>query len=50
MTGQTLYVVHRLDMETSGTIIFGKTLAAAQVLGRQFREREIHKVYIAKLI
>ena len=40
-------VVHRLDMDTSGVVVFGKTRAAAQGLTRQFAERSTTKTYLA---
>jgi len=47
--GHKIYVVHRLDMETSGLLIFAKNVDACAELSRQFREREINKLYIAKV-
>ena len=47
--GHKIYVVHRLDMETSGLLLFAKTIDACSELSRQFREREVHKIYIAKV-
>ncbi|HEX8932167.1 MAG TPA: RluA family pseudouridine synthase, partial [Patescibacteria group bacterium] len=40
-------VVHRLDKETSGVLILAKNPEAFVELQRQFREREVKKVYIA---
>ncbi len=40
-------IVHRLDKDTSGLIAAAKTEACMQSLARQFKEREIHKVYLA---
>jgi 23S rRNA pseudouridine1911/1915/1917 synthase len=40
-------VVHRLDKETSGLIIVAKNEAAHQHLQRQFKRREVKKVYLA---
>ncbi len=42
-------VVHRLDKETSGVIIFAKTEHSHQVLSRQFALRCVRKRYIAVL-
>lgn len=39
--GHKIYTVHRLDMETSGVIIFAKTESSSAELARQFREREV---------
>lgn len=40
-------VVHRLDKDTSGLIVFAKDDTAYSNLSRQFREREIQKYYLA---
>lgn len=40
-------VVHRLDKETSGILILAKTPEAFVELQRQFRDREVKKVYQA---
>ncbi len=40
-------VVHRLDKDTSGIIVFAKNDAAHQQLQAQFKEREVKKVYHA---
>jgi len=40
-------IVHRLDKETSGLVLAAKTEAAHRSLARQFKEREITKVYLA---
>ena len=39
--------VHRLDRDTSGVVIFGKTPAATSALARAFREGTAHKEYLA---
>lgn len=39
--------VHRLDMATSGVLVFARTLAAQQHLARQFEQRLVHKRYTA---
>jgi RNA pseudouridylate synthase len=39
--GHKIFVVHRLDMETSGVIIYAKTEESSAELCRQFREREV---------
>lgn len=44
-----LHTVHRLDMDTSGIILFAKTAEAAADLQRQFEEHCIRKTYIARL-
>ena len=43
---QDLAIIHRLDKETSGILVFGKTPLANQSLTRQFTERTIHKKYL----
>lgn len=40
-------VVHRLDLDTSGLMVFALTKHAARDLSRQFREREVDKTYSA---
>ncbi len=40
-------VVHRLDMDTSGLILFACSPEAQRGFGRQFENREIAKTYIA---
>ena len=42
---QELFVVHRLDKETSGLIVFAKSKAAAAELAQQFESREVKKTY-----
>lgn len=39
--------VHRLDRDTSGVVIFGKTSASTSALARAFREGTAHKEYLA---
>ena len=40
-------IVHRLDMDTSGIMIFARTPAALKHIGRQFEKRAVNKVYRA---
>lgn len=40
-------VVHRLDRDTSGVIVFAKTEASQYALKEQWRQRETRKVYLA---
>jgi 23S rRNA pseudouridine1911/1915/1917 synthase len=40
-------VVHRLDKETSGVMVFAKTDKAYRWLVREFKSREVHKTYLA---
>jgi tRNA pseudouridine32 synthase/23S rRNA pseudouridine746 synthase len=42
-----LYTVHRLDIITSGLLVFAKSKEVAGELSRQFRQRLIEKYYIA---
>lgn len=42
-----LMVVHRLDLATSGLIVFAKNLEANRALSRQFQQRSVKKRYIA---
>ena len=44
-----LYVVHRLDMSTSGLLVAAKSLDVYKQLQRQFAEREVKKQYTAIL-
>ena len=46
--GHKIYTVHRLDMETSGVIIFAKTEKSSAELARQFRDREV--LQLAKFV
>src|ERR1700744_1183046 len=41
-----LAIIHRLDKETSGILIFGKTPLANKSLTEQFTERRVHKKYL----
>jgi len=41
------FIVHRLDRETSGLLVFAKTEAAKQHLQAQFEARTVERVYIA---
>ena len=45
-----LMVVHRLDMATSGVLVYAKTKEAHYELQRQFAEREAKKRYIADVV
>ncbi len=42
----TLAILHRLDKETSGVMVFGKTPAANRSLTEQFTERRVQKKYL----
>jgi 23S rRNA (cytosine1962-C5)-methyltransferase len=41
----SLAIIHRLDKETSGVMVFGKTPLANRALTAQFAARSVHKVY-----
>jgi 23S rRNA (cytosine1962-C5)-methyltransferase len=43
---RNLSILHRLDKETSGLIVFGKTSAANRALARQFEEGRVRKTYL----
>ena len=45
--GQTCYVVHRLDMETSGLLLFAKNPFILPVLNRLLEKKEITREYWA---
>lgn len=45
--GGVVGLVHRLDRETSGVTVFGKTRKATAELAAAFRERKAHKEYLA---
>lgn len=42
-------VVHRLDCDTSGVIIFARTKQAQGFLGQEFEQRRAQKTYVARL-
>ena len=41
-----LAIIHRLDKETSGVMVFGKTALANRSLTEQFTRRSVHKKYL----
>lgn len=45
--GQTVYPCHRLDEETSGLIIFAKSVEIQQQVMKQFKDKTVFKMYIA---
>jgi 23S rRNA pseudouridine1911/1915/1917 synthase len=45
-TQQALFVVHRIDKETSGLLMYGKSKQAERVLGAQFRAHEVKRLYL----
>jgi 23S rRNA (cytosine1962-C5)-methyltransferase len=44
--GQPLAIHHRLDKETSGVLVFGKTALANRSLTEQFESKAVRKTYI----
>jgi 23S rRNA pseudouridine1911/1915/1917 synthase len=44
-----VFVVHRLDRETSGLLVFARTAAAKAALQAQFRARTPERVYVARV-
>ena len=42
-------LVHRLDRDTSGVMVFALTPAAQRHLGLQFEKRQVKKAYLARL-
>ena len=48
-SGSPVHAVHRLDMDTSGLLLFAKTAEAAVNLRRQFEEQAVRKTYRAVL-
>jgi RluA family pseudouridine synthase len=42
-----VYVVHRIDTQTSGVVVFARTRDAAARLSALFASREIRKIYLA---
>ena len=44
------YFIHRLDRNTAGLIVFGKTRSAEEELLNAFRTRQVKKVYLARVV
>jgi 23S rRNA pseudouridine1911/1915/1917 synthase len=44
-----IFVVHRLDRETSGLLVFARTPAVKQALQAQFQARTVERVYVARV-
>jgi 23S rRNA pseudouridine1911/1915/1917 synthase len=44
---ERVHVVHRLDRETSGVLVFAKTFAAREALKEQFAAHSVDRVYVA---
>lgn len=45
----TALLVHRLDRDTSGVMVFGLTPHAQRHLSKQFEERKVKKSYVARV-
>lgn len=46
----TLYLVHRLDKDTSGILLFARTIQTQHALEELFRQRLINKSYLAIVV
>ncbi|MEM1300322.1 MAG: pseudouridine synthase [Pseudomonadota bacterium] len=42
-------LIHRLDLETSGVMVFARSHAAQKHVNRQFERRDVQKAYIARV-
>jgi 23S rRNA pseudouridine1911/1915/1917 synthase len=47
MTTSRLFIVHRLDRETSGLVVFAKSAAVKRALQAQFAARTVERGYVA---
>ena len=45
--GGRIHVVHRLDRETSGVMVFAKNFKAREVLKEKFAQHDIDRIYVA---
>ncbi|MCL4822360.1 MAG: RluA family pseudouridine synthase [Vicinamibacteria bacterium] len=45
--GERLYVVHRIDRETSGVVVFARHAEAHRALSMAFERRQVEKEYVA---
>jgi 23S rRNA pseudouridine1911/1915/1917 synthase len=45
-TAQPLFVVHRIDKETSGLLVYAKSKAAERELAAQFRAHTVERLYV----
>ncbi len=45
--GETLFIVHRIDKDTSGVILFARNADAHRYLNMEFETRRVRKVYLA---
>ncbi len=44
---ESIFVVHRIDLQTSGLLVFARNEAANRVLAERFRVHDIERVYLA---
>jgi tRNA pseudouridine32 synthase / 23S rRNA pseudouridine746 synthase len=47
--GNSIFAIHRLDQETSGIILFARSLEIYRQISRQFQNRQVEKTYEAIL-
>ena len=47
--GESVESCHRLDMDTSGLMVYARSLPCKTEMERQFASREVHKTYRARL-
>jgi tRNA pseudouridine32 synthase/23S rRNA pseudouridine746 synthase len=47
---QKIFMVHRLDRETSGLIIFAKSSSSCHALSELFKSRNFEKIYLAETV
>jgi 23S rRNA pseudouridine1911/1915/1917 synthase len=45
--GERIHVVHRIDRETSGALVFAKSFEAREALKEKFAAHDVERVYIA---
>lgn len=45
--GDRIHVVHRLDRETSGVLVFAKSFEARETLKEQFAAHDVERIYVA---
>ena len=45
--GERIHVVHRIDRETSGVLVFAKNFAAREALKEKFAAHDVERVYVA---
>lgn len=45
--GERLWIVHRIDRDTSGVVVFARTAPAHRTLSMAFEHRDVDKAYLA---